>query len=430
MRKKFFPVLLISFIVAGSTVGRTASSAIAQTPPPTQPSPTATPQPMTVRDSAEEFWQEHQLLIVTIGIVLVAISGTYLGVLWLRPLLLLKLPSTDIPTPWEKVQVPLSVVRWLKYRDRVLDAWVKQHWQTAQTASLKLPTVDDRAIHIPLAVQLDKDKISDLTAQHLAPTFQKNQAVLLICGEGGAGKTSLACQIAQWGLSQQLRPHRMIPMLIEEELDKEQDGEALTSKIKGLLTKLTDQADPIEPELLEKLLQRQRVLVIMDHLSEMGEATRNQIKLDQPHFPARALIVTSRLEESLGRVPKTVVKPLQVEANRLWPFMSAYLEAKGKQDLFEDDDYSDGGDRLRRMAGERSITVLLARMYIDQMIREREGAGGISPDSVPKLMLSYLNQLNLNITEGKRENAEVQRDAKRVAWTCLEQTYRPVWITS
>ena len=57
----------------------------------------------------------------------------------------------------------------------------------------------------------------------------------------------------------------------------------------------------------------------------------------------------------------------------------------------------DGSDRLRRMAGERSITVLLARMYIDQMIREREGAGGIRPDSVPKLMLSYLNQLNRTI---------------------------------
>jgi anion-transporting ArsA/GET3 family ATPase len=27
--------------------------------------------------------------------------------------------------------------------------------------------------------------------------------VLLISGEGGAGKTSLACQIAQWGLTKQ-----------------------------------------------------------------------------------------------------------------------------------------------------------------------------------------------------------------------------------
>lgn len=184
----------------------------------------------------------------------------------------------------------------------------------------------------------------------------------------------------------------------------------------------------IEPEFLKKLLRRQRVLVIVDHLSEMGEATRRQINPQLAAFPAKALIVTSRLEESFGGLSKTVVKPLQVEANRLWPFMSAYLEAKGKQNLFEDDEYSDGCDRLRRMAGG-SITVLLARMYIDQMIREREGAGGIRPDSVPKLMLSYLNQLNLNIErENKRDDLEVQRDAKVVAWECLKQTYRPVWI--
>jgi len=135
----------------------------------------------------------------------------------------------------------------------------------------------------------------------------------------------------------------------------------------------------------------------IDHLSEMGEATRSQINPQLADFPAKALVVTSRLEESFGGLSKTVIKPLQVEANRLWPFMSAYLEAKGKQDLFVDDEYADGSDRLRRMAGERSITVLLARMYIDQMIREREGAGGIRPDSVPKLMLSYLNQLNRTI---------------------------------
>ncbi len=178
-------------------------------------------------------------------------------------------------------------------------------------------------------------------------------------------------------------------------------------------------------------MRRQRVLVIVDHLSEMGQDTRKQIKPRLPEFPAKALIITSRLEENdiLKEVPTTVLQPLQVEANRLWPFMSAYLEAKGKQGLFEDDEYSNGCDRLRRMAGERSITVLLARLYIDHMIQEREGAGGILPDSVPKLMLSYLNQLNRSIEPAnKRDDLEVQCDAKAIAWKCLEQTYRPISI--
>ena len=414
-----------SILISGFFSVAAVMSVSAQTPTPT-PAPTTAPQSLTLRDSAEEFWQEYQLLIVATGIVFLAILGTYLGVLWLRPLLLLKLPSTDIPTPWENIKVPLSLIRWLKYRDRVLDTWVKQHWQVAQGEFLRLATVDNRAIHIPLPVQLDKDRVAELTGAHLVPTFEKKSAVLLLSGEGGAGKTSLACQIAQWALHKELSTHRMIPVLVETELTEEV---TLLAAIRGQLNALTDQSEPIETELLEKLLQRQRVLVIVDRLSEMGETTRSQIKPQLADFLVKALVVTSRLEESLGGVRRTVVKPLQVEANRLWPFMSAYLEAKGKQNLFEDDDYSDGCDLLRRMAGERSITVLLARMYIDQMIREREGVGGIRPDSVPKLMLSYLNQLNLNIEpENKRDDLEVQQDAKVVAWECLKQTYRPLWI--
>jgi formylglycine-generating enzyme required for sulfatase activity len=417
---KALPRFITSIVIPGCLLGATAIPALAQTSTPT---PTKAPASPTLRDRTTELWEKHQLSIILAGLML----GGYLGVLWLRPLWLLKLPSQDITVPWTTWKVPLGMVRWFKYRDLVLDVWVKQHWQVAQQESLKLPTVDNRAIHIPLPVQLDRTTVAELTGAYLVPTFQKKTAVLLLCGEGGAGKTSLACQIAQWGLEQLLSPHCMIPVLLETELDHEKED--LLAAIQGRLNALTDQPDPIEPEFLKKLLQRQRVLVIVDHLSEMGEATRSQINPQLADFPAKALVVTSRLEESLGGLSKTVIKPLQVEANRLWPFMSAYLEAKGKQDLFVDDEYADGSDRLRRMAGERSITVLLARMYIDQMIREREGAGGIRPDSVPKLMLSYLNQLNRTIEPGnKRDDLEVQQDAKVVAWECLKQTYRPVWI--
>ncbi len=145
--------------------------------------------------------------------------ASYLGVLWFKPCWLLKLPSTDIALPWTQWKIPLALVRPLKYRDRILDAWVNQHWPTAQAEFLKLTTVDNRSIHIGLPVRLDKTPISDLTGQHLAPTFQKKPAVLLIAGEGGAGKTSLACQIAQWGLAKQLSRHRMLPVLIENDLE-------------------------------------------------------------------------------------------------------------------------------------------------------------------------------------------------------------------
>jgi hypothetical protein len=64
----------------------------------------------------------------------------------------------------------------------------------------------------------------------------------------------------------------------------------LFAAIQGQINALTNQADPIAPELLDKLLHRQRVLVIVDHLSEMGEATRRQITPQLADFPAKALV--------------------------------------------------------------------------------------------------------------------------------------------
>ncbi len=380
-------------------------------------------------------WVQGHPWVAGTGLLLIVVGSIYGGIFLAKPLWLLKFgieeekiaAAEKIPHVGTWLAGLLRLLSPLKYHPRVLDAWVEQYWQAAKAQFLTLDTVKDRQIHIPLPVLLNGKPLEhSLSGSDLMPTFQKKTAVLLVTGEGGAGKTSLTCQIALWGLEKQLTAHRLLPVLIEIELD---DQKTLMAAIAGQLKVLINQPDDIPSELLKQLLQRQRILVIVDHLSEMSETTRKQVTPELATFPAQALIVTSRLNEALGRVPKTVVKPLQIEANRLWNFMAEYLKSIHKQDLFEDDEYSDACDRLRRMAGERSITVLLARLYIDHLIQEREGAGGILPDSVPKLMLSYLNRLNQNIdVVQKRDDLEVQRDAQRVAWECLRQTYRPTLV--
>ncbi|MGJ3254608.1 MAG: SUMF1/EgtB/PvdO family nonheme iron enzyme [Elainellaceae cyanobacterium] len=415
------------------------SASILSTPaqtPPSSPSastasPTGTPLPQqpqqTLRDRTLELWKEHQLPIILTSIALGGGLIGYVGVLWINPLWLLKIPSTDLPVPWTSWKVPLGVVRSLKYRNRVLDAWVSQHWQTAKTEFSRLPTVTERNIHIGLPAYLNQQLIEDLTGNALSAIFTKKPAVLLITGEGGAGKTSLACQIALWGLEKQLGSHRLLPVLVETELDEQR---TLFEVIRGQLNALANQPDPIDPELLEKLLHRQRVLVIVDHLSEMSEATRKQVTPDLADFPAKALVVTSRLNESLGGIPKTILEPLRIEGSRLSRFMDAYLEQREKRDLFEDEDYFDACRRLSRMVGQRNITILLARLYADQMIEQQQGAGGTLPASVPELMLSYLNQLNRTIEpDNQRDYLEVQQDAQRIAWECLKHTYRPTTAT-
>jgi len=414
--RSFLMSLATTCAIAGSTV----LIALSQTPSPTA-SPATKPEPTLIERLDKEF-EKHQIP----ALIAIAAGLGYLGVLWLKPLWLLKLPSTSLSLPWTNWKVPLGVIKPLKYRNRVLDTWVEGVWQEAEANFFVLPTVDDRKIHISLPVRLGRELVEPLTGETLVSTFKKKPAILLVTGEGGSGKTSLACQIARWGLEQKLAAHRMLPVLVETELD---DKRSLVEVIRGQLSALTNQPEPISIELLEKLLQRQRVLVIVDHLSEMSEGTRKQITPELLDFPAKALIVTSRLDESLGGILKTVLRPLQIKPDQLWRFMSDYLESLGKRELFNDDDYAAACERLRLMASGDSITVLLARLYIDHMIREQQGAGGILPDSVPKLMLSYVNQLNRNIDPAKKQpDLDVQRDAKTIAWKCLEQTYRPTAI--
>ena len=266
-----------------------------------------------------------------------AVIAGYLGLLlcWLifyriRPLWLYRInealkPYTDFALPKELggIKIPLRyvlLVGFFHYSRRVLDAWVTQHLTTAREEFQRKTTVSDRAVHIPVPVSLDGHEISHLTVEHVRPTFNQSRACLLIWGEGGVGKTSLACQVARWAMadmpSERLcAQHPMLPVLIEQalELKDKEHPHPFTDALRGELRALTHEEDPIPEEFLLQLLQRRRVLVIVDHFSEMPDATRQEIRPGQPEFPANALVVTSRLEERLGGVSPTTVKPLRIQ---------------------------------------------------------------------------------------------------------------------
>ncbi len=379
-----------------------------------------------------------------LGFLVYAVSFTFLWLLLFcfNPLWLLQinewLNKHAKQTVNENIQgrmvigIPLRFVLLISlfsYHPRVLDAWVKKNIGKATEGFKKIPTVDKRKIHIScVPVNLNDKLVQSITAKDLQPTFERNPARLLIWGEGGAGKTSLACQIGKWSMAEdkaeRLCKHRMLPVLIEEELGGEQ---RFTEAIRQQLKILLDQSEPISVELLEQLLKHQRILVIVDHLSEMSEATRQAIPLKNPEFPVKALVVTSRLEEKLDGGNKTTIKPLRVEGNRLSSFMDAYLRQQGKRELFDDPEYFDACRKLSLMVGERNITVLLAKLYADQLIATKEGSEAEDlPDNIPDLMLCYLNRLNDSLKEeNKPDNLAVHADAKAIAWECLKREYKP-----
>lgn len=377
-------------------------------------------------------------------VYLICVPSLWSILLWLRPLWLLKLNQilkyTDVielPPNLGGFKISLRtalMIQFFHYHPRVLDAWVKAHIQSAQAEFQDKETVKNRQVYISMPVTLNGKTLPNLTGKELRATFKKQRDCLLIWGEGGAGKTSLACQIARWAMSEdeteRLCKHQMLPVLIEQDLNIEATDKSpqslLLDTINGQLQDLIDIEEKIPNKLLERLLRRRRILVIVDHLSEMNEDTRRAICPAQPDFPINSLIVTSRFEEKLGGVTKTKIQPMRVAGNRLSSFMEAYLTQQGKRGLFDDAEYFDACRQLSLMVGQRNITVLLARLFAEQMIAAKEGTGKQDlPDNIPELMLSYLNELNQNVVSDTLDNCTVQKDAKIIAWECLRLKYRP-----
>jgi hypothetical protein len=289
-------------------------------------------------------------------------------------------------------------------------------------------------------------KLDAVSPKELQPIFDSKVVNVLITGEGGGGKTSRACQMGKWAMHSKpekrlCRSHRMLPVLITGELDKNRDGKPdFLETIRGRLKKLIDERDPISKELLTELLGRGRLLVIADSFSEWKDEAREKVKPAEAEFSVSALIITSRIDEWGESFAKTTIRPRRLQGSRLVKFMEDYFERCGKRKLLDEMESFDACKQISELNsfrkvsdqfGESELTVLIAKLYADAIIASKEDRGNRNlPKNIPDLMLSYPKILNENVQATDPDNETlrpdvVQRVAKILAWECLRQNYRP-----
>ncbi|MFM7453965.1 MAG: hypothetical protein ACKO1V_08365 [Cyanobium sp.] len=310
------------------------------------------------------------------------------------------------------------------YTTQDLQLWVERHHIQLAKGFERIKSVRARRVHVSLPVRLDlatgAEDTRMLQPDDLAPLLEAGGSqVVLLSGDGGAGKTSLAFAIARWLLEGKPGAVVRLPVLIETGLA---EGETVAEKVLAWLNDHLN--EPHGAELVEALLRERRLVPILDHVSELSPVARQRLLAG---LPPGLVLATSRSEDD-GWTARALshIRPLPIALDRLQTFFVEYLKAIGRDEILRDDELVAAQIRLRRIVGEKPITALLAQMFIDDVIANQ--AKGLLAGSVPQLMLSYVRRIDTPADPIQRERAGltinrdlVQRALKRLALASHQQ---------
>lgn len=382
--------------------------------------------------------------VVAIVLAYILLGSLIALALWRYPLIVLE--ANDWLARFGDIRLPdwlggleislryLLIVGFFRFHPRVLDAWVKAHLPTAVANLRKHETVLERENYVPLPVSINGSTLATFTARHLHHVTRQDRWCILILGEGGLGKTTLACQLALWATApareaRLCQEHFMLPLLIESNVgyDFRANLAVFETELRGRLQLLIGSPSPVTEELFEQLLRRRRIVVIVDGLSEVvsAPAQSDSATPHNPNFAANAMIVTSRTAEPLS--PNATIVPHRIDNAHLIPFINAFTTQAGMVSL-SDAELFEACRRLAELLSDgRQITPLLAKLYAEELVVAslEHRALDEMPRTVPDLMLAYLNNLNRQRKENDPDNPMVHQLAKIAAWESIKRNLRP-----
>jgi photosystem II stability/assembly factor-like uncharacterized protein len=354
-----------------------------------------------------------------------------------RALKLAQIDKLSIPGIGPPLQFALKVFTVLPLfvtHPRTLDAWVNAHRRKIGEAwgpDAQPENAQDGShapnLYVPLPIRIGSpnsgEMIQEPDASRIGSLFSSERAVVEIVGAGGAGKTTLARQIGRWSLESG-RPggfpgHPMAPVWIDEELDSA--DHTLIKTVKGKLAAILPDEE-IEGDILNALLRKQRIVVIVDRLSERSAATQAHVTGIYTSTRVEALVITTRTQlRPVGSDPISLY-PQPLNASNLVKFMLALIEdwvqhrhapgqggkepegALAEVPFSSPEDQLALGQRLAQLfrsaeAGDEKATAILplpVRLFVQEAIRLLNTGRSLDelPVSLPDVYLRYLERVN------------------------------------
>jgi hypothetical protein len=341
-----------------------------------------------------------ELLMLAL-IILLFVKPLFLLTLYRKSRIYQLLDATEVPK-WlapVKLFLRLTFLPWLVKHPRTLDAWVQEHLETVRGEFENDDIVRSVGAYVPLPLRIDDAVTGRLIempdAGKLAPLLGKKRTVLEVIGPGGAGKTSLAVAVGRWALegpvTRLLAEHVMLPVLVSEETE---EPARLWEVIRGKLAALLE--EELEGEFFEALLQKKRVLVIVDGLSERLEKTRNAVRTIHSSRPVNAIIVTTRTPLRFAAGIQVPLYPQVLGSSTILHFMISLLQVAPNHLAFPTtSDQLELGSKLAQIIrpGNQELPVrpLLVKLFIEQAVKS--GVSGL-PNSIPDIYFEYLRGVN------------------------------------
>ncbi len=315
-----------------------------------------------------------------------------------------------------------------------LDRWVNQHIDAVRRGFGEIREVADRDVYVPVRSEFGhlRDP-AEPSPQLLRAELAGKPFCLVLSGEGGAGKTTLAFQVARWTMAydpdQRIDEQLMLPVLVDRDIRPDPQSNALLVEIGHQLQRLANMSEPPLEDHLRALLRDRRVLVIVDHYSEMTPESRDLLSTAARDLPINALIVTTRRESDFNDRRPIRIRPGGIDKQHVIRFVTKYLEEIGKPYVLDDDELKPAREQLSRLVERRSITPLLAQQFIEVWIDASEKERASFPLNIPDLMGRYLLFLNRSRSGEDFRDDQVRSAVERLGWECVRENFFPNWTS-
>ncbi len=387
------------------------------------------------------FISSHTKLAIALLIVLVYFSffgPICLLLLWIRPSWLFRLfawMDTE-ESRFQKVRLVGTIFLFLGQRylfsKRVLRAEftnellidrVKKTFEDKGTASERL-----QYIQVPILINGISE--SELTVNRLRSLFDPDPTVLFVRGEGGIGKTSLLCHIARTSMAltsnkRTVSDHCLIPVLIEAKHLPDSGKVELAALVKRELENLTGRVSKISLLMTRKLSEHGLVLILLDGISELPKVARMALLPNNSSIALRRVVYSGRQLFEMDGMTTGIIDPQKIPAQRLFGFIEEYLVAHGQRNKFSTSDLFDICGKFVGITGERPMTPGVVTLFA-AMLSNLDKLPLVSQllTSIPRIVLTYTNQVYRNIETESVMIAELSRAIKLVAWLCIRNGFQ------